>query len=97
MRMAGTSAIGSISTAMHVGFPTVTQPQPADASVLTRVERAANAFGAAAGQVKSLLEELTDDDRREVRQNHNMFDVLTSTARDARDTADQIGQLFGGE
>lgn len=82
---------------MHVGFPTMTQPQPADASVLTRVKRAANAFAAAAGHVRSLLDELTEDDRREFIWNHNMFDVLTSTARDVRDTADQMVQLLGGE
>jgi hypothetical protein len=81
---------------MHVGFPTMTQPQPADASPLSRVEQAVGEFREAASRVQSVLKALTDDERRGLMQNHNMFDTLVFAARDVRDTADQMDQAAQG-
>lgn len=86
------------STAIHIGFPSMTQPQtpPADASPLSRVEQAVGEFREAASRVQSVLKALTDDERRELMQNHNMFDTLVFAARDVRDTADQMDQAAEG-
>jgi len=62
------SDIGGIFDGNAIGFPTMTQPQPTDASPLSHVEQAVGEFREAASRVQSVLKALTDDERRMPRQ-----------------------------
>jgi hypothetical protein len=70
-----------------------TRTQPDHESAPTRVELAARDLGAASTHLRSLLEGLTDDDRHKLRDSQMLSDLLTSTAQDVRDTADQMNRL----